>query len=49
MAVILIRFLLTELKQISYSAIEYFKAWDNYIDIVFIISMGGYIAINMAF
>ena len=49
MAVILIRFLLTELKQISYSVIDYFTAWDNYIDIVFIISMGGYIAINMAF
>ena len=49
MGLILLRFLLTELKQISYSMIEYFKSWDNYIDILFILSMGGYIALNIIF
>ena len=28
---------------------EYFKSWDNYIDVLFIFSMGPYIAINMIY
>ena len=49
MILIISRFLLTELKQISYSAIDYFTSWDNYIDIFFLLSMGGYIVINMLY
>ena len=49
MAIILLRFLLTELNQMSESIKEYLKSWDNYIDILFIFSMGPYIAINIIY
>ena len=49
MAIILFRFLLTELRQLTNSIREYFSLWDNYIDILFISTMGPYIAINMIF
>ena len=49
MTIILLRFMLTELNQMSESIKGYFKSWDNWIDILFISTMGSYIAINMIF
>ena len=49
MAIILIRFFLAEIRQLSESAGEYFSEWNNYIDILFILTMGPYIAINMIY
>eukprot|EP00828_Plagiopyla_frontata_P033996 TRINITY_DN4419_c0_g1_i3.p2 TRINITY_DN4419_c0_g1~~TRINITY_DN4419_c0_g1_i3.p2 ORF type:complete len:146 (-),score=9.16 TRINITY_DN4419_c0_g1_i3:28-465(-) len=49
MTLILFRFILTEVTQISYSVSEYFKNWSNYIDILFIVSMAGYISTNLVF
>ena len=48
-ALLLLQFLITEIKQISYSVSEYFLSWDNYIDLAFVISMSCYIATNISY
>ena len=37
--ILLLGFIKTEIRQMSYSASEYFNSWSNYIDMLFIVSM----------
>ena len=46
--VLLLGFIKTEIRQMSYSVSEYFNSWSNYIDMFFILSMSCYIATNFA-
>ena len=48
MTALLLTFIKTEEKQMSYSTSEYFSSWSNYIDMLFISSMSCYIVANFA-
>ena len=45
---LLLGFIKTEIRQMSYSVNEYFNSWSNYIDILFILSMSCYTVTNFA-
>ena len=45
---ILLGFIKTEIRQMSYSMSEYFNSWSNYIDILFILSMSCYTITSFA-
>ena len=46
--ILLLGFIKTEIRQMSYSVSEYFNSWSNYIDIFFILSMSCYNVSNFA-
>ena len=46
--ILLLVFIKTEIRQMSYSMTEYFNSWSNYIDILFILSMSCYTITNFA-
>ena len=46
--ILLLGFIKTEIRQMSYSVSEYFNSWSNYIDMLFILSMGCYTVTNFA-
>ena len=47
-SILLLGFIKTEIRQMSYSLNEYFNSWSNYIDILFILSMSCYSVTNFA-
>ena len=47
--ILLLVFIKTEIRQMSYSVNEYFNSWSNYIDILFIVSMSCYTVTNFVF
>ena len=47
-AFLLLGFIKTEIRQMSYSVNEYFNSWSNYIDMLFILTMSCYTLANFA-
>ena len=47
-SILLLGFIKTEIRQMSYSMNEYFNSWSNYIDMLFILSMSCYTVTNLA-
>ena len=45
---LLLGFIKTEIRQMSYSIYEYFNSWSNYIDIIFILTMSCYTVTSFA-